>query len=206
MSGILLGFLILYIAYSLGIILTKPLSDSTTSKERAFFSAGLGMGVLGYLILGLGGLGFLHPKVLQIFLGISFLVTQINFKENIAVLKDSFFLGPRSKPTLVDVLIGFAFAMTLFCIYAGLQVPSTANDSLAYHLHLPKIYLNQGWIAAIPYEVNSQFPFLMEMFYTLGLALQGVTLAKFFHFAAGMIAAGAIWSYTKRLDCGCYRA
>ncbi len=49
-----------------------------------------------------------------------------------------------------------------------------------------------------PWLTHSNFPFLLEMLYLLGLLLHGPVLAKLFHFACGWLTALAIYSFGRR--------
>jgi hypothetical protein len=70
-------------------------------------------------------------------------------------------------------------------------------DGLAYHLAAPKVYLRHGRIHFIPYDSHTDFPFTMEMLYSLGLALAGAPLAKLLHWSTGGLTALAVAAFWR---------
>lgn len=54
-------------------------------------------------------------------------------------------------------------------------------DAISYHLADPKLFLLQHRIVSLPTEHHSNFPFTMEMLYTVGLLYNGYALANLFH-------------------------
>src|SRR5262249_59244762 len=97
-----------------------------------------------------------------------------------------------------------ALALVLFCVTLALLtlVPALAPptdldwDGLSYHLAAPKLYLRHERLDFIAYDSHTNFPFTVEMLYTLGLGWGDAGAAKLFHLAAGRLtalAAGAVW-------------
>ena len=66
--------------------------------------------------------------------------------------------------------------------------PPLGDDALAYHLALPKIYLEAGGFQAVPWMVYSHFPLSAEMIYTLALAFGSPVAAALVHFLFGLFA------------------
>ena len=60
-------------------------------------------------------------------------------------------------------------------------------DALAYHLAFPKLYLQAGRMAEIPFMHQSYFPPLQDMLYLWGLSMGGESAAKAMHWAVGML-------------------
>lgn len=189
--SLLLGFAILYGCFSAGRYLLSLINPDLRAPEEAVFAAASGLGLIAYLILGVGLLGFLTPTVLWGIAGALGVTALIRFSSDLEILKAV--LKPLSGPwTFWGILVWTAGAVCIFTMLTGVLTPEIANDSLCYHLHIPKIYLQNHKIFSIPYDVTSEFPLFMEMLYTFGLGLGGMVLAKFFHFAMGLLlAAGA---------------
>ncbi len=59
----------------------------------------------------------------------------------------------------------FVGSLGLLFTFVACFSPITYYDSLVYHLALPSIYLRQGSLAVVPYNLYSFFPGLMEMLY-----------------------------------------
>lgn len=200
-SGLLslaLGFAVLYGCFSAGRYLLSLINPDLRAPEEAVFAAAAGLGFLAYLILVIGLLGFLTPTVLWGVLGILAFTAAVRLSSDLEILKAV--LRPLSGPwTIWGVLVWAGGAVCIFTIFTGVLAPEIANDSLCYHLHIPKIYLQNHRIFSIPYDVTSEFPLLMEMLYTLGLGTGGMVLAKFFHFAMGLMLAAAAGISVYRL-------
>lgn len=67
----------------------------------------------------------------------------------------------------------------LLVAYAA--TPAIESDALRYHLAAPQEYLAAGRIHYLPHHAHSNFPFLIEMLFTIALALQGTEAARLVH-------------------------
>jgi len=83
----------------------------------------------------------------------------------------------------------FAFWHGLICALA----PPTDADVLTYHLPIPKHYLAQGNIRAIPWLLLSFLPHLMNVFYALPLLMRQETAAGLLGLAAYVLTAMAVF-------------
>lgn len=197
MNGILLGGILLYLAFNLGRRVLVLLGAGEEEDETVVFGTALGLGLLGYAVLVLGLCGILSRTSLWWLIGCLAVLGGLDIRRAASVLKSGFSKWKMPSPRKSLVFISLA-AIPVFSALLGTFAPEIANDSLCYHLHLPKVFLASGEVERIPYEVNSLFPFLMEMLYTLGLGVSGVTLAKFFHFSTGLLGAGGILIFLRR--------
>lgn len=152
--------------------------------ESSVFGVGLGLGVLGYAILGLGLLGLLYWWVLIAVIVLALLLAGRQIIETINVI----IAGLRSA---FGIRVGFVaglialsgFSLAVLALMQALTPPSGLDwDGLAYHLAVPKLYLLRHTIYYVPFISHSNFPFLTEMWYTLGLSLGSAIVAKLFHF------------------------
>lgn len=109
-------------------------------------------------------------------------------------------LRTRSKFTPVTVLwvilfTGIAAAMLI----PALAPPTSADwDSLAYHLAVPKLYLQHGGYFYIDFASHSNFPFLVEMLYTPALSIGDAVGAKLVHYLYGVLLAFSVALLAKR--------
>jgi hypothetical protein len=71
--------------------------------------------------------------------------------------------------------------------------PEIQYDANNYHLAVPRIYLSNSGFVNLPYFFHSYFFRLVEMLFTLGLALQGPATAKFMSFVFGLVAACCVF-------------
>jgi len=68
--------------------------------------------------------------------------------------------------------------VTVFLLSAALR-PAVFYDAITYHLGVPNYWLLEGKISYISYDSYSNFPFMAEMLYTLGMFMHGLKLAQF---------------------------
>jgi len=73
------------------------------------------------------------------------------------------------------ILVSF---LMLFLFSKALR-PAVFYDAITYHLGVPNYYLLEGGISYIPYDSCSDFPFITEMLYMLGIFILGPKLAQF---------------------------
>ncbi|GEM_PF-5256071 len=80
-----------------------------------------------------------------------------------------------ARPLLAMILLlyvlGVPYALT----------PAVESDELRYHLAAPEAYLEAGRVLYLPHQAMSNFPFLLEMLFTMGMALQGTEAARLLH-------------------------
>lgn len=163
--------------------------------EEIAFCTSVGLGALAYGVLAVGLLGGLN---------------WLGFGPVIASLTACAVVGARrSEPKRTEkarelgrfeVAVLALAGATFLLLLGGNMAPPGANDwdSLAYHLAAPKIYLADGRIHPIPFMHHSNFPFTMEMLYTLGLFLNGPSLAKLNHLLTLALSLSVLWGAARR--------
>lgn len=97
----------------------------------------------------------------------------------------------RAPLTLLERLILAAISVSALLGFLGAMSPEVRHDPLFYHVQVPQLWLNFGRMVHLPENGHSYFPYGYEMLYTWGLALESDSIAKAFHWAAGL--AGAAW-------------
>ncbi len=153
------------------------------SIENHLFSLALGMGIIGHLTLVLGSIFPLNKQLAIIILAGGCLLGLIQLYRN----KNNYFQLWKIPPIRITVvpliLIGsMILIITANCIYpivANAIVPPHVYDEVAYHLAVPKIYIQQGRISYISFIPYSNWPMETEMLFTLGLLIDA---EKFAHF------------------------
>ena len=142
------------------------------SDDAAVLGTGgaFGLGVLGSL-LGLGGLAGLPVGYGFAGLGLA----AIGF----LALRTPWTPKP-SKPEGADMLFVLVIGVAVIFSVVGALAPSTTVDwdSLAYHLAVPKLWLQMGKIESIPYIHHSNFPSAVDSLYLPGLAAGSQAGAK----------------------------
>lgn len=198
MMGLLIGLFIFYLCFSMGRAVLGIFRLGSISGDEGFVIGGaLGLGMMSFSVLILGLLHLLTPGWLVVALALFTGIAVLRVRGDRRVLVEAFrcwTIPPGTFNRIVFILGG----LVLLSSFAGLLTPDTSNDSLCYHLHLPKIFLAQRAIGPLPFEFNALFPSFMEMLFTLGLGIQGLPLAQFFHFAVGVLTALGIVAFARR--------
>lgn len=195
-----ISILLILVATGFGRRLLSLLKVKAASAlEECVFGAGLGLGVLAYLILGIGLVHALYPWILLLLVFSMALVSMRQIADTILDLRRGI-RQLKTRPRLSSITIGLSIgALGVVVLIRSLAPPSGLDwDALAYHLAVPKMYLAHHRIFYVPFMSHSNFPFLIEMLYTLGLAFGSIGAAKLFHFAAYALSAVAVYSMCGR--------
>jgi hypothetical protein len=182
------------------------------SLGKVVFSAAIGLGVVAYLVLLIGLLGLLSriPVAITLALiaalcwkGFKDLSADIFRKQNVVEPSGSEASAkPRSfsLERLPFLATCFTLVIAALVVLVNCFVPPGAHewDALSYHLAAPKVYIQNHRIVYLPTDHHSNFPFLIEMLFTVGLLFDGYALANLFHFATGLLCVGAIFFIGKR--------
>jgi len=92
----------------------------------------------------------------------------------------------------IDWVVFVGFSVLALVSFIGAQAPAIGNDSLAYHLYFPKLYVQAGRIFYDPTHSRSLWPYMMEMLFSVGLLCQGVALAKLFSWLTAYLSVFAV--------------
>ncbi len=191
--------LILWICYGIGAAaLPRLRANSAGLGEELPFACALGLGFLSYSMLALGFLGYLKPGVALLLLVLFAVIGRKHLFRLLRELPREFSsLHPwRASVLPMSLFLLLVFLLTLLGALA--PAPDSDYDSLVYHLAIPKVYLRDGNIHFLPWLSHSNFPFSLEMLYTLGLLLRDQSLAKLFHFGCGWLTILAIFNFARR--------
>jgi len=170
--------------------------------ERLALCAGLGLGILSLLVLGLGLAGLLSPAFWVLVLGVFILISLVDLFDLFGELRSDFAVM-RPKGTfewwVAIALIG-VFAVNFLAAF----IPPLDYDVLEYHLGSPAQYARAGRIFFIQDNVYGSFPANVEMLFLLAIKLSGGAIAgaytsKLLNVALGMLAAIGVWRLGARL-------
>lgn len=198
MTSLLLWLLILWACFGFGAAVLSRLRALPGGLSEQFpFALALGLGTLAYLMLAVGLLGQLRLPVGIALVGA---LALLGWRQMLRLPRalSSTLHSARLSWSALPLLLFFAGAGALTLIGALAPAGDNDYDGLFYHLTLPKLFLRYGAITPLPWLTHSNFPFLMEMLYLLGLLLHGQVLAKLFHFGFGWITALAIYAFGRR--------
>ncbi len=212
MLALLLFLIIFLVCFGVGARLLRLFSvlpvankagarKSSALTEEFVFATSLGLGLLAYVVLGLG-LGRLLYK--WTFLALLLLLAVLAWKEIGRLLEgigQGLKASIKNKKVIPYVSIGLGlWLIPIGCLaLIGALAPAAGFDwdGLVYHLAAPKIYLQHHRILPLPWMSHSNFPFVTEMLYLFGLGVQGQELAKLFHFGCGLLLATAIFCWAN---------
>lgn len=180
----------LWFAMLIGYFITQLLKVRFDSLlELLVISTGLGLFALGMLVFFVGVFGKLYGFVFQLLYLIcapllALFIAGTHYKDEFLrhTVRASGILSSRFSRLFCTILIT-VIAVLLIIGFLYTLTPPTQSDGLRYHLSAPQEYIKYHRILYIPFNAFSNFPFLIEMLFTLGLLLWSDILAKLFHFS-----------------------
>lgn len=168
--------------------------------ESLVVACGLGLGAIGFLVLGFGVSGFLDwPMAYGLLLG-SLILNFRQTEQILSYLQQTWQSGRKWGQNsnwvsrLLIIYIGLILGLTL-CVSL---LPPTAWDSLMYHLAAPKLYLQNHQIGPLNQITTTTYPFGMEMLFTWAMALHNDSLAQAVHWLFGLLTAITLILMTNR--------
>jgi len=171
---------LLAIATGLGLRLLGPWPELRPA-ERVVFGAGLGLALVGYGVMGLGLAGILRPWLLGV-MGASILVWIALRPQPVTIVWREL---RRQLPTPDTRFERLLAAFVLFCLalaFVWALAPPYAFDAAVYHLRQPQLYLTHHSLFVPVDSAYVGFPGLMQMLFTLTMALGGDSAPQLVHF------------------------
>lgn len=192
--GLLLG--ICGVALTTGATILRRLCLTYRSQaEHLLFALAIGFGVIAYLVLALGLLHLLYPAVMYAMLGLLLLISYREIRPTIQIFQ--YYLTRVYHPATTDIFPGLLLLFLLGYHLLGILLPPVFFDTLVYHLAMPKLYILQHGIEYCPYNFYSNFPFTIEMLYTLGLLLHGPILVKGINYVIHLLMLAGLYSLVR---------
>lgn len=154
--------------------------------EKILFSTACGIGILSLIILfadfiGVTGNVFYFAVLIIGFL--IFLSAAGSIHEHVI---------SHFKPWMLIAVIPILSSLL------GALAPPTQYDSLAYHLAIPKLYLENNKIFLVPNNLYFSFPQNMEMLYQAALSVDGDILANLIHWVFLTLTSLLLFTFCKR--------
>jgi hypothetical protein len=157
-----------WVSAALGLRITgKSLTDESPAVRLAL-AAGIGLGLLSLLTLGLGLAGLLRPAVAW---GLMVALGALLWRDLRAALADLRAAGHLRPAGGFQRWVALYTGGSLALIFMAALAPPTAWDALVYHLTGPRLFIEAGRVIHpidLPYL---GFPQLGEMQFTLGMLL-----------------------------------
>ena len=177
----------------------------TGLKDRAslafyLYSLGLGFGFLGHLVFVLGALRLYYPSFawLLVALGVLLCISEI-FLQRKEYSESVVRIGSEVKATPFLVILLLLLGSNLvYPLFASALLPPLSYDEVAYHLAIPKIFIQNHRISYISFIPYSNWPLESELLSTLGLLLGSETLTHLVSWLSFVLILVAIFSFGKR--------
>jgi hypothetical protein len=167
---------ILIAALSLGSLLRRLIPRSFLRIDRMVIIFLGGLGILGTLLFCVGQIWFSRSAIL-LTLCFSILLGLKGLFQEIGAYKAS-----SEKPALPVLPLLLVLCVLVVTAIGGLSEPigDMNNDSIAYHYFGPATWLRQGIIRAVPDEVLTYFPAVVETQYAALMSIGGDRAPGFF--------------------------
>lgn len=159
----------------------------------------LGFGVIAYTVLAVGMCGRLSPVPVALAI---LVLAGASWRGALDLLRA---MRVRQQPAVAEprwlaiscwslvALLGVAPLLACFVPPGGHEW-----DVLSYHLAVPRLHIVAGTIGYVPTIHHSNFPFLVQTLFTVGLLFQGHVLAALLHFALAASCAAATADLARR--------
>jgi len=173
-----------------------------SASERFVFASAFGLGAVAYTVLFLGLIGQLRPLPIACVIALAAIIAHKRVewfvRAGLSGMIGSASLWRQPKFVLLAISL---IAISVFTLISALAPPNANDwDGLAYHLAMPKLFLEAHRIYHIDFSSHSNFPFTMEMLYTIGLAFGKVGLARAFNWwTAVLCCLGVYWLGRRHL-------
>jgi hypothetical protein len=172
----------------------------TSGWERGFISAGIGVGLLEYLVYLLATFDVMTASVIR---GVILAMVLLLLPQLIAVVRDAarqiyLLRGQRIKPDAV-IFAALLIAMMALLLARAATIGDLTDDD-GYHLAAPKRWLSRGTLTYLATYTNTNAAMGFELIYAIGMATWNAIAAKGFNFAAGVFALGGLWLCALRLN------
>jgi hypothetical protein len=202
--SVLFLLLLIPICFITGLKILKLFKIRFSSHLEEFvFSTGIGLGIVGYLVLLLGVIGFLYKWLCLVLFAILFCLvvwelikarnTISKFVHGLSVdflLRNTKY--DRFKQSLLAIL-----ALYFILSFVSSLAPPMDVDSLVYHLSIPKHWIQNHKVVYIPSILPSELPLTVETLYTLGMILTNDVSAGLIVWAYSLLFALAILSFCR---------
>ena len=182
------------LSFGLGRRLTRTVPYASVWEEIAFSTA-IGLGIVSYLVFGLGLLHLLYRGIIFLALAVSTALTFPVFAD--AARRFVKYWSRSSK--WVPVSTSLAILLIFIPILKMPLYPPTLWDSLLYHLPIAKLDVQTHSLAYSPYIRYPAFPQLNEMLFSLMMLLKDDLAAQLVQFLMMLLIAIGMLAWGKRL-------
>ncbi len=203
--AVLLAVWFVLVCMALGrFLLNHWVHGGVSQLEHACLAAGLGMGTVSYSLLALGLLKILTPQSILMMLMV---LWAIGFREGCALAEEAIDFLSRLSSTWLHLsrmqkwVLAAAALLGLLTILRALE-PPWGYDALMYHLEGPRQFLAQRAIYPSHLNWRMDFPFTVELLYSVGVGLGSDSFANLIHVSFFGLVACATYAVARRLGDG----
>jgi hypothetical protein len=199
---LLIAAVIALSAYGYGLTVLRRLDTAPTGQlERSTLAILVGAGILTFIVLGAGLLGALFPLVGWAIVAVGLVLTVYmlrGVRAGVIVesLKKSSAGFRRQDPLMWGCWLFLLLSATLNLLAA--LAPISGTDALAYHLAIPKLWVEEGRIRYVPGVYYSTAAFGLEMLFTLAMLLGSPIAAQVLHFGFGIMGTLVVYFLASR--------
>jgi len=194
--------LILFCEFGWGALLLKIIKYPKKDNSNYWvYALAFGHGILAHLILTISAMGLLYKITGFLVLLVSFFISVFEIYQNRIHIKKIIF--EVKKPVSINW-----FSLLLFCsillsiifpLISDALLPPSNWDEVAYHLAIPKIYIDNHQLTYIPFIPYSNWPLETEMLFTLCLLLKWESVAHMVVWASLLIICFQLYAFGKKL-------
>lgn len=189
------------VAYGYGSFLVQSIGLSDRRRLEFFiYSIALGFGVLGHLTFALGVTGLLLVSTgiviisLGLVLGFFELVrNKSKYRISLVQLFKSIRISWFPSGLVIILLINF-----IYPLFANALVPPYNYDAVAYHLAIPKIFIEHNSIDFISFIPYSNWPLETELLFTLSLLISSEVLAHLITWFAFVLVCVSLFNFGRK--------
>ncbi len=193
MLGLLTSLLFASMWTSVAAVLLRGRLEKLDQVERVGLCGLLGLGTAGLLTLFIG----LFPNGVPL---VPFILVALGLVGCILEFRFRVILPAAVKPSESTKITLLAFgALSILPLIGSLAPANTMEwDSLAYHLAVPKLWIERGQINYVEAIHHSNFPFTIDNLFLVGQMIGGETGAKAFSFIIYLFGATWLFGYCRR--------
>jgi 4-amino-4-deoxy-L-arabinose transferase-like glycosyltransferase len=190
-------FLVVLGAFGYGVQIIKAVKITTSTGIYYLFSIALGLGVLAHLTYVLGMLGLLYELAAWLVILVGTVLALVDFYG----YRQVFWRIARFSRFSWFSLFMFVMLVlnVIYPLLNGALSPPVWWDEAAYHLAVPKIYINHRSIVYIPFIPYSNWPMEGEMLFTLGLLLRSETLSHLIEWVSVLLTCWGLYLLGKKI-------
>jgi len=167
--------------------------------ERMLIDTALGAGVISLVFFVLGALQLYRLPIIIAVLGVFAVALVTSVACSRSRLGGSLALSSRLSTLHSPLSTMLLIVLALASLIPALAPPAMSDwDSLAYHLAVPKLYVQHGGIYHIGIMSHSNFPMLMEMLYLPAVAMDLPEAARVLNWMFGILLVASVWLMTRR--------